>query len=129
MTALPFAWRSLVRQPARAALGILGVAAVGALLLDMLLLSDGLVTSMRDMLERTGFDIRITASGDLRRAGDRMHDTDATLTAIRRLPQVGTVLAIRFVEAEGEPAGGGESVAITLEGELGHADDAQTRRG
>ena len=73
MTALPFAWRSLVRQPARAALGILGVAAVGALLLDMLLLSDGLVTSMRDMLERTGFDIRVTATGELpqRRQPDR----------------------------------------------------------
>ena len=72
MTALPFAWRSLVRQPARAALGILGVAAVGALLLDMLLLSDGLVTSMRDMLERTGFDIRVTATGDLPRGGSRI---------------------------------------------------------
>ena len=41
MNALGFAWRSLVRQPARAALGILGVAAVGALLFDMLLLSRG----------------------------------------------------------------------------------------
>ncbi len=30
-----------VRQPARAALGVLGVAAVGALLFDMLMLSDG----------------------------------------------------------------------------------------
>ena len=41
MNAIGFAWRSLVRQPARAALGILGVAAVGALLFDMLLLSRG----------------------------------------------------------------------------------------
>ena len=48
MNALGFAWRSLVRQPARAALGILGVAAVGALLFDMLLLSQGLIVSMRE---------------------------------------------------------------------------------
>jgi len=114
MRALLFAWRSLVRQPARATLGVLGVAAVGALLFDMLMLSDGLIVSMRDLLERTGFDIRITASGDLRRVGDRMHDTQATMAAIRQLPQVGTVLAIRFVEAEADGP-----VALTLEGVQG----------
>ena len=65
----PSPWRSLVRQPARATLGVLGVAAVGALLFDMLMLSHGLIVSMRDLLERTGFDIRVTASGDLRRVG------------------------------------------------------------
>jgi putative ABC transport system permease protein len=113
MKALRFAWRSLLRQPARATLGVLGVAAVGALLFDMLMLSDGLIVSMRDLLDRTGFDIRVTASGDLRRVGDRMHDTEATLAAIRRLPQVGTALAIRFVEAEAD------GVAVTLEGVQG----------
>jgi len=120
MIALFFAWRSLVRQPARATLGVLGVAAVGALLFDMLMLSDGLIVSMRDLLDRTGFDIRVTASGDLRRVGDRMHDTDATLAAIRRLPQVGTVLAIRFVEAEADGAAG-QPIALTLEGVQGDA--------
>ena len=67
MNALGFAWRSLVRQPARAALGILGVAAVGALLFDMLLLSQGLVVSMRDLLDRSGFDIRVRRRGSSRR--------------------------------------------------------------
>jgi hypothetical protein len=131
MRALRFAWRSLVRQPARAALGVLGVAAVGALLFDMLMLSDGLIVSMRDMLERTGFDIRVTASGDLRRAGERMGKTDATLAAIRRVPRVGTVLAIRFVEAEADAppgtvnaAGAPEStgpatLALTIQGTRG----------
>ena len=42
--ALVFAGRNLLRQPGRASVGILGIAAVGALLLDMLLLSRGLVT-------------------------------------------------------------------------------------
>jgi putative ABC transport system permease protein len=117
MIALRFAWRSLVRQPARATLGVLGVAAVGALLFDMLMLSDGLIVSMRDLLERTGFDIRVTASGDIRRVGDRMHDTDATLAAIRQLPQVGTVLAIRFVEAAADGAAG--PIAVTIQGVQG----------
>ena len=129
MRALRFAWRSLVRQPARAFLGVLGVAAVGALLFDMLMLLDGLIVSMRDMLERTGFDIRITASGDLRRMGDRMHHTDATLATIRQLPHVGTVLAVRFVAAEAAPpedtiatnAPEPGMVALTLEGVQGDA--------
>ena len=34
MSALPFAARSLIRQPARALLGVAGIAAIGALLLD-----------------------------------------------------------------------------------------------
>jgi len=71
MNALAFAWRSLVRQPARATLGVLGVAAVGALLFDMLLLSQGLIVSMRDLLARSGWDIRVSA-GDLPGRGGRV---------------------------------------------------------
>lgn len=103
MKALAFAWRSLVRQPARAALGILGVAAVGALLFDMLLLSDGLVTSMREMLERTGFDIRVTATGELPRGGRRIANASAVTAALAELPEVARALSIRFVEATLEP--------------------------
>jgi hypothetical protein len=58
LKALHFAWRNSVRQPARTCLGVLGVAAVGALLFDMLLLSHGLVLSFRDLLDRAGFDVR-----------------------------------------------------------------------
>ena len=139
MTALPFAWRSLVRQPARAALGILGVAAVGALLFDMLMLSGGLIVSMRDLLDRTGFDIRVTASGDIRRDGDRLTGAAAALRTIGSLPSVSSALAIRFADAEadappgtaapepgagageGAPGAGGTAgtIAVTLQGVLG----------
>ena len=98
MNALAFAWRSLVRQPARATLGILGVAAVGALLFDMLLLSQGLITSMRDLLDRYGWDIRVTA-GDLPRQGPRIPDGVAAAQAIAHLPSVGGVLLIRIADA------------------------------
>jgi hypothetical protein len=101
MTALLFAWRSLIRQPARATLGVLGVAAVGALLFDMLMLSNGLIVSMRDLLYRTGFDIRISTSGELQR-GQRLTNAAAALRTIGSLPSVGTALAIRFVEAEAD---------------------------
>lgn len=129
MTALPFAWRSLVRQPARAALGILGVAAVGALLLDMLLLSDGLVTSMRDMLERTGFDIRVTATGDLPQGGNRIAHASKAMADFSTLPEVERVMALRFADGTveltargstppGSSAGGGAAL------EAGAAADA-----
>ena len=65
MNALPFAARTLRRQPARAALGILGIAAVSALLFDMLMLSRGLVLSMQDALDRGGFAVRVTATASL----------------------------------------------------------------
>ena len=105
MNALGFAWRSLVRQPARAALGVLGVAAVGALLFDMLLLSQGLVVSMRDLLDRYGWDVRVTG-GDLPRQGPRIHDGFAASDAIVKLPSVAAVLLVRLADAQVEPSPG-----------------------
>ncbi|MBA2603726.1 MAG: ABC transporter permease [Acidobacteria bacterium] len=106
MKALGFAWRSLVRQPARAALGILGVAAVGALLFDMLLLSEGLVTSMRDLLDRTGYDIRVTATEALPGRGPRVTGASGTADALGALPHVRSAIAIRLADARLEGDGG-----------------------
>ena len=100
MNALGFAWRSLVRQPARATLGVLGVAAVGALLFDMLLLSQGLVISMRDLLERTGFDIRVTATDTLPGQGPDIRDAVAARASIATLPSVRSAIAMRFEDAD-----------------------------
>ena len=97
--ALAFAWRSLVRQPARATLGILGVAAVGALLLDMLLLSQGLVTSMQDLLDSTGFDIRVAASDPIPGEPD-IQDGPAAAAQIAALPLVGAAIAVRTEDAD-----------------------------
>ena len=85
MSALAFAWRGLVRQPARAGLGILGVAAVGALLFDMLLLSEGLVLSMRDLLERVGFDVRVRATMALPGSGPSIADAGRLYILARQL--------------------------------------------
>jgi len=99
MNPMGFAWRSLVRQPARASLGVLGVAAVGALLFDMLLLSQGLVISMRGLLERTGFDIRVTATDALPGQGPLIPDAIAHAGAIAHLPSVRSAIALRFANA------------------------------
>ncbi|MGE0443929.1 MAG: ABC transporter permease [Vicinamibacterales bacterium] len=99
MNALRFAFISLVRQPARSSLGILGVAAVGALLFDMLLLSEGLVTSMRDLFDRAGFDLRVTATDALPGQGPALPGAVDTAVAISQLPSVRAAVALRFVDA------------------------------
>ena len=103
---LEFAWRSLVRQPARATLGILGVAAVGALLFDMLLLSEGLVISMRDLLDRMGFEIRVTATDQLPGRGPDILDAAAAASSIAMLPSVRSVMTMRTEDAQLERAEG-----------------------
>jgi putative ABC transport system permease protein len=102
---IAFAWRSLVRQPARAILGILGVAAVGALLLDMLLLSQGLVTSMQDLLDSTGFDIRVAASDPVPGEPD-ITDGPSAAAQIATLPSVRAAIAVRTEDADLQFAGG-----------------------
>jgi ABC-type lipoprotein release transport system permease subunit len=118
MNALGFAWRSLVRQPARASLGVLGVAAVGALLFDMLLLSQGLVISMRSLLERTGFDLRVTATDALPGQGPRIANAVQRTQGISRLPSVRSAIALRFADAA-VLAGGTKEVSATLQGVAG----------
>ena len=96
MTSIAFAWRRLVRQPGRAVLGILGVAAVGALLFDMLLLSRGLVVSLADQLDRVGFDVRVTTGGALSIAGGRIEHASEVVDAVSGLPEVEAVVSIRI---------------------------------
>ena len=114
MNALGFAWRSLVRQPARATLGILGVAAVGALLFDMLLLSEGLVISMRDLLDRMGFEIRVTATDQLPGRGPDILDADTAASSIASLPSVRSVMTMRTEDASIERTDGTELQASLL---------------
>lgn len=113
--ALAFAWRSLRRQPARAALGILGVAAVGALLFDMLLLSNGLVLSMRQVLDRAGFDLRVTATDALPGQGPRLPRGVETAGRIARLAPVRSAIALRFADATLDPPAG-EPLDASLQG-------------
>jgi putative ABC transport system permease protein len=100
LRAVRLAWISSVRQPARTGLGILGIAAVGALLFDMLLLSRGLVISFRDVLDRSGFDVRILATDSPVLAGPHIAAADQLVAQIARLPQVEAVVPVSFGEAE-----------------------------
>lgn len=98
MNALRLALLSLLRQPGRSALGVLGVAAVGALLFDMLLLSRGLVLSFRAMLDAYGFDVRVSATESL--FGPQLRDAARTVAGLRALPEVEAVLPLRLGRAQ-----------------------------
>lgn len=100
MRAIRFAVRSLVRQPGRTSLGVLGIAAVGALLFDMLLLSRGLVVSFRDLLDSVGFDVRVTATESPLPGGVRMRDATAAAAAVSALPEVAEAIALRTAGGE-----------------------------
>lgn len=100
MRSLAFAWRSLVRQPARTTLGTIGIAAVGALLFDMLLLSRGLVISFADLLERSGFDVRVMAADTMPLAGPRLEGARRLADAIEAVPEVEAAVPIRVADAE-----------------------------
>ena len=95
MRSIAFAARSLVRQPGRTVLGILGIAAVGALLFDMLLLSRGLVVSFRDLLDGIGFDVRVTATDSPLPGGVRLNDSNALAVVVAGLPSVADAVAMR----------------------------------
>jgi ABC-type lipoprotein release transport system permease subunit len=116
---MAFAWRSLVRQPARATLGILGVAAVGALLFDMLLLSQGLVVSMRSLLERSGWDIRVTA-GELPGRGLRVGNATKTAERISQVSSVRAALIVRLADARIERRSGAP-IAAAFQGVQGYS--------
>jgi putative ABC transport system permease protein len=100
LRAFRFASLSLVRQPARSLVGVCGVAAVGALLFDMLLLSRGLVLSFADLLERSGFDIRVFASDAPPMTGPRLTRATALASELAGLPGVEAVLQLRVRDAE-----------------------------
>ena len=76
-------------------LAVLGVAAVGALLFDMLLLSRGLLVSLADQLDRVGFDVRVTAAEGLSVAGDRVARASDVVDTVSRLPEVEAVASMR----------------------------------
>src|SRR5262245_52797321 len=100
LRALRFAWLSLVRQRGRTCLGVLGVAAVGALLFDMLLLSQGLVVSFRDLINRAGFDVRVLQTDAAPFTGPPIAKADSVAAAIAALPQVEAVVPVSIRNAE-----------------------------
>jgi len=115
MTSFALAWRTAQRYRARTLLAIAGVAVIGALLFDMLLLSRGLLLSFADLLDSAGFDIRVVSgeglSARLPISGSARFDED-----LRRIPEVQRVMLIRIEPATarvGDKAARGVSLVGT----------------
>ena len=94
MTSRALAWRTVATEPARAILAVAGVAIIGALLFDMLLLSRGLLVSFRALLDTAGYDVRVAATdGVMLRVPIR--DASAVADDLARLPEVKEVAVVR----------------------------------
>jgi ABC-type lipoprotein release transport system permease subunit len=100
MSAFAFALRGLLRQPGRAFLGIAGIAATGALLFDMLMLSHGLVVSMERLLAGVGFDIRVTATQATPLTGPPITNVANTVATLAALSAIQEVVPLRIGEAQ-----------------------------
>jgi ABC-type lipoprotein release transport system permease subunit len=100
MNPFAFAVRGLIRQPGRAILGILGIAATGALLFDMLMLSRGLVVSMERLLSGVGFDIRVSATQATPLSGPPITNMADTVAALAALPEIEDVVPLRLGQAQ-----------------------------
>jgi putative ABC transport system permease protein len=99
MTPFALAWRTARRYRARTLLAIVGVAVVGALLFDMLLLSRGLLLSFADLLDSEGFDVRVIASEGLPTLRTPIDGSAELAARVRALPVVADVALIRIERA------------------------------
>ena len=99
MTSAWLAWRTTQRYRARTMLALAGVSVIGALLFDMLLLSRGLVSSFADLLDRSGYDVRVLNSQGMSVSRAPIPRASELRTAIERLPEVGSVALIRLERA------------------------------
>jgi len=113
MTSFTLAWRTAACYRMRSALAMAGVAIIGALLFDMLLLSRGLVDSFADLLNTSGFDVRIVAHEGLPVLRGPIREATRLEADLRRLPEVDEVMLVRIEDAViPGPAGDLKNVAI-----------------
>lgn len=83
------------RHPGRTLLAVAGVAVSGAMLLDMLMLSNGLQTSFRDLLQGAGYEVRVSPAGTLPLDTEAtIRDADRLLADLRDDPEVARVAPV-----------------------------------
>ncbi len=99
MTAFALAWRTARRYRARAVLAVTGVAVIGALNFDMLMLSRGLILSFAALMNSTGYDIRIAGTTGSPMSRQPIDDATSLMTRVRALPEVESVAAMRTATA------------------------------
>jgi putative ABC transport system permease protein len=119
MTSFGLAWRTASRHLGRSGLAMAGVAIIGALLFDMLLLSRGLLDSFADLLDTTGYDVRVVAREGLTAIRAPIRDASRFAAEIAQLPEVEQVTLVRIEEAVVKDPDGRDRT-IALVGTSGH---------
>ena len=99
MTPLALAWRTARRYRARAVLAVIGVAVIGALNFDMLMLSQGLVRSFADLLNGTNYNIRISGNTGLPLSRSPIDNAGALMQRVAALPEIASVAVMRTASA------------------------------
>jgi putative ABC transport system permease protein len=99
MTPFALAWRTARRYRARAVLAVVGVAVIGALNFDMLLLSHGLMLSFADLVNSTGYDIRVSGNAGSPLSRQPIDNATPLMTQISALPEVASVAIMRTTSA------------------------------
>jgi putative ABC transport system permease protein len=93
--ALSLGWRTLVRRPRRLILFVAGVTVAAAVLLDMVMLAAGLQRSLLDLLEATGYQLRVVPKGLLPfESGAAIRDSDSLADLIRQDPRVSEAIPL-----------------------------------
>jgi putative ABC transport system permease protein len=83
------AWRTLVRRPRRLVLFVAGVTVAAAVLFDMVMLAEGLQRSLSDVLEATGYQVRVVPKGLLPfESGASIRDSRALAAELSADPRV-----------------------------------------
>jgi ABC-type lipoprotein release transport system permease subunit len=113
MTSRALAWRTLTANPARALLAVAGVAVIGALLFDMLMLSSGLLVSFRDLLDTAGYDVRVVAPDGLPVLRVPIPHATALAADLSRLAEVQEV-AVFHMDRVGMTMSGRRPQVVTL---------------
>lgn len=127
MTARALAWRTVTARPGRTVLAVTGVTVIGALLFNMLLLSNGLLLSFRDLLDTGGYDVRVVATDGLPVLRVPLKDAAALVAELRTLPEIAEVVFIRRESAVAlRPPPSRGQVRITL---MGVSAGAERRLG
>ncbi len=109
--ALSLGWRTLVRRPRRLILFVAGVTVAAAVLLDMVMLAQGLQRSLLDLLEATGYQLRVVPKGLLPfESGAAIPQSDSLAALIAQDPRVpeaiplwGQTLYVTRTEGSSEP--------------------------
>jgi putative ABC transport system permease protein len=105
MSGWTLARRTASRYKTRTALAIAGVAVIGALNFDMILLSRGLLVSFGQLLDEMGFDVRVTSGNGVPVPRQPIPGAEALAGELRRLPEVEQVALLWFDAGSAEANG------------------------